>query len=227
MQRNISEPTIDKYGAEVHPAFGMIHAARVTSTPGVVLFQSDIKHGETIRITVERASRKRDLNHDYVHGSSRGLIEVEMSMAQWASFVSSMNTSGVPCTVRSTETDYWVDDLPYQPRLKESMDEVADVAERLFAEAREALAEYEEAVENKAGAKVLREKRRKLHFALENSKSNVVFAAESLNEHTESVVQKARADVEAMVGAEVQRRGLEAGHAPLLELPVLAGEVEE
>jgi hypothetical protein len=230
-QRPIEEPTIDPHGAEVHPAFGMISASRVSHGggpgAGAVLFQSDIKHGNTIRITVNRATRSRDLNHDWVHPSNRDLIEVEMSEAQWASFVSSMNTSGVPCTVRRTETDWRIPELPYQPRLAESMGEVKNAAVQAFGGIREAMAAYEKAIEDKAGAKIIKEKLRNLHSAIENSGANMHFAAKSLVEHTENVVQRARADIEAMVAQEVERRGLEAGQTPVLELPVLAGEVIE
>lgn len=224
--RKTTEPTTDEHGYETHPAFGMISASRITHSRGAVLFDSDITHRQTIRVTIERASRKRDLNSDWIHGEGRDLIEVEMSEAQWASFVSSMNTSGVPCTLRRTESEVWVDEFPYAPRLQHSMDEVRGVAQRFFAEAREALAEYEEAVTTKAGARVVREKLRKLHSALENSQSNVTFAAKSLNEHTENVVTKARADIEAMVTRQATALGLEAGAVELPELTA-GGEVAE
>lgn len=227
-QRHIEPPTHDKYGNEVHPAFGMISAGRVSigggPGSGSVLFQSDIKHGHTVRITISRATRKRDLNHDWVH-SGQELIEVELSEAQWASFVSSMNTSGVPCTLRRTENDVFVPGLEYQPRLAESMGEVKDAAVKAFGGIREAMQAYEKAIEEKAGAKTIKEARRKLHYAIEHSGANMHFAAKSLVEHTENVVQKARADIEAMVFQEAARLGLEPGQAPLLELPVLAGEV--
>jgi hypothetical protein len=229
-QRQIEPPTIDQHGDEVHPAFGQIQANRVTigggPGAGAVLFQSDIKHGNTIRITIRRATRKRDLNHDWVHGGQE-LMEVELSEAQWASFVSSMNTSGVPCTIRRTETDWNIPELPYQPRLAESMGEVKNVAAKVFGEIREARDAYEKALADKAPAKVRNEALRKLHYAIENSGSGMHFAAKTLVEHTENVVQKARADIESMVMQETQRLGLEAGQAPVLELPVLAGEVIE
>lgn len=149
-----------------------------------------------------------------------------MSEAQWASFVSSMNTTGVPCTLRRTENDWRVPELPYQPRLAESMGEVKDAAVKAFGPIREAMAAYEKALEDKAPAKVRNAALRNLHFKIENSGGNMHFAAKMLVEHTENVVQKARADIEAMVLAEAMRLGLEAGQAPMLELPVLAGEGE-
>lgn len=218
-------PTINERGDEAHPAFGRIAAARLSSTPGQVLFDSDITHQHTVRITVQGAVRRRDLHHDWIHESGPAIVEVELSEAQWASFVSSMNTSGVSCTIRQTLADHQIPGLAYDPRLAHSMTEVKTAATATFAKIAAALADYEAAVEAKAGAKVLREKLRVLHFAIEHTEGNLAFAARSLSEHAENVVQKARADIEAMVGAEAQRLGLTGGQAQgLLELPAIPGE---
>jgi hypothetical protein len=227
-QRPITEPTTDEYGAEVHPAFGMIQASRVSvgggPGSGAVLFDSDIKHGHTVRVRIHRAIRRRDLSTDWIHPGQE-LIEVEMSEAQWAGFVSSMNTSGVPCTLRRTENEVAVPNLDYDPRLAHSMQEVKGAAVKAFGRIREAMQDYEEAVAQKLGAKIIKERQRNLHYAIENSGANMTFAAKQLVEHTENVVQKARSDIEAMVQAEAARLGLTAGQAQgLLELPVLEGE---
>lgn len=217
-------PTKTQYGSEEHPAWGVISAARVSATPGVVLFDSDIKHGRTMRVTVQRATRSREGSHDYIHGSGPDLIEVEMSEAQWASFVSSTNTTGVPCTVRRTETDWNVPGVEYAPRLAHSMGEVKGAAAAAFVKIREARDAYEKALEEKAPAKVRNEALRALHYAIENSAPNIHHAAKVLVEHTENVVQKARADIEAMVQAEASRLGIEAGQtSAVLELPAVPG----
>lgn len=219
-----TEPTVTDLGYDAHPAFGMISASRFSATPGVILFDSDIRHGHAVSITIETAQRRRDGHHDYIHGS-RQLIKVELSEAQWASFVSSMNTSGVPCTIRATESNYDVPGLPYDPRLAQSMAEVKAAAANAMAKIKAARDAYEEAVEQKLGAKIVKERRRTLHYAIENAESGMTFAAKTLTEHTENVVQRARADIEAMVGAEAQRLGLTAGQAQgLLELPMVPGE---
>lgn len=225
MPRDTAPPTTGPHGDEEHPAFGQIVAHRVSSTPGVVLFDSDIKHGHSVVVSVTKASRRRDLNRDWIHGGVRPLIEVEMSEAQWASFVSSMNTSGVPCTVRVTETDRNVPGLKYDPRLAYSMAEVKGAADKAFRGIKEALADYEQALAEKAGAKVIRDKLNRLYHSVQNTEANLSYAADSLNGYTENVVQRARADIEAMVGAEAERLGLTASQAKgLLELPAMAGE---
>lgn len=220
MPRETTPPTVGARDYETHPAFGVIHASRGSwSGDGAVLFDSDVKHRHTVTLTIETAERKRDLHHDFIHTAGRTLVEVEMSEAQWASFVSSMNTSGVPCTIRRTESNGKVPGLPYDPRLAHSMDEVRGVADRLFTQAKEAMAAYD-ALDSKAPAKEKREALSRLRSAVNNAESNVAFAAQSLNKHAENVVQKARADIEAMVSHEATRLGLSAGETRLLELPV-------
>lgn len=224
MVRETVEPTVNQYGSEEHPAFGMIRVNRISSSHGQTLFDSDIQHRQTVRITVSTADRKRELNHDWIH-EGKQLFEVELSEAQWASFVSSMNTSGVPATLRWTAGAGALPDLPYDPRLAHSMSEVKGAADKLFARAEEALAAYEQALADKAPARVRNEALRKLHFALKNAEPNMSFAAEVLAEHTENVVQKARADIEAMITQKATQLGLTAGESRgLLELPSMPGE---
>jgi hypothetical protein len=224
----IENPTTNNHGDEVHPAFAMIRANRISVSGGrdggAVLFDSDVVHNNTVRITLETATRKRDGNHDYIHGGKQ-LMEVEMSEAQWASFVSSMNTSGVPATLR------WLPDgdvpgLPYAPRLALSMAEVREATAKAMAKIREARDAYEVAVESKAGAKAIKEARSKLHYVIENADKNMAWAAESLNRHTENVVTKARADIEAAVYQHAAQLGMSQGQVQgMVALPVLEGEV--
>lgn len=198
--REIQEPIKNERGDEQHPAWGMIGASRVQST-GSVLFDSDIKHHHTVTVRIGTASRDRHLHRDWLHNTQE-FVEVEMSEAQWASFVSSMGVGGgVPCTIRRREAEYDVPGVPYEPRLQESMDEVRGKAEEAFANVVEAFAAYEEK-KNAANLRTLR-------AAIANGPANISFAAKSLNEHAENVVQRARADVEAMVLAKAEQLGLD------------------
>lgn len=210
MSNETVEPTIEKTDSvigkgtrEAHPAFGLIGASRSQGS-GAVLFDSDIKHRHTVTVTIYEAERERNLNHDRVYPkSTKGILaEVQMSEAQWASFVSSMNTGfGVPCTVRRTYDDYNVAGLPYAPRMEESMSEVRDAGEKAIEKIREA---FDVAFDKPTKANM-----RYLKAMIDNAPSNMTFAAKSLSEYTENVVQRARADIEAMVTAKAQQLGLD------------------
>jgi hypothetical protein len=210
------EPVADENGDEHHPAFGMMSAHRVRATPGVVLFDSDIRHGEYIEVTLTTATRKRDLKHDWIH-PGRVLFKADLSLAQFASFVSSTDTSGVPVTVSYTETAGRTPDLPYAPRLEHSMNEAKGAAREAFSHILAALEEYEAALDRKAGAAERRAALRDLRAAVNNAPSNVDYAGKQLAKLAEDVVAKARADIEAMVQREAAQRAITA-ESPL-ELP--------
>lgn len=209
MSREVEKPTLNEHGAETHPAFGMISAARVSyGPPGQTLFQSDIAHGRTIRLMIDTATRRRDLKNDYVHSNMSGeVVEVEMSEAQWASFVSSMNTSGVPCTIRRRESKQ-VPEFPHEPRLALTMRETHEAAHEAFGTILEALRELEALEQGDSTPKQRREALRKLKVRIQNATPNVDFAGRQLAKQAEAVVERARADIEAMVTQKAAQLGL-------------------
>ena len=202
--------TTDEHGYEEHPAWGVIGASRGQTT-GTTLFDSDIVHRSTIRIRIKAATRKRDLKHDWIGGRDQ-LIEVELSEAQWASFVSTMNVSdGVPCTVRRIGHQPPIENPPHEPRLAVSMDETRTAAEEAYRGIQTALDAYEAALAGKAGAAERRKLLSTLHYAVANAVPNVAYAGTQLTEHAENVVQRARADIEAFVVGKAGQLGLEPG----------------
>lgn len=219
-------------GGERHPAFGVITLYRISSTPGAVLFQSDTRHPEYMRITVHEATRKRDLSHDWVH-PGQVVCEVSMSMAQFASFVASTGQGGgVPCTIeRVTAGSHELGDRPglvMQSRLALTAAEVQAAAHDAYRKIQTAEAAYEAALNGKAPAAERRRLLADLRAAISNAAPNVDYAARRLAEHAEDVVEKSRADIEAIVAAAqgrqqaLQVRGT-AGEGT--EIPGEAGEV--
>jgi hypothetical protein len=202
-RRPVEQPRRDGRGYEKHPAWALLGASRVSNAPGSVLFDSDIRHGHTVVIRLSTAVRKRDLHQDR-HYADKVMFEVEMSEAQWASFVSTMNSGdGVPCTTRLTPGHRDVPAVPFEPRLQESIAETGDAAHKAFAAIQRAMNTY---AEHKTAGNL-----RTLQSAIRNAAPNVEFAAGSLTEHAENVVQKARADIEAMAIQQAELRGLEPG----------------
>lgn len=200
--------TLDPLGGERHPAYGSITAHRVSSNPGAVLFDSDVRHNHFVRVTISRATRSRQLGHDW-HHPTQELLELDMSEAQWASFLSSMNTTGVPCTLRRVGDDVNVPGVTFSPRLAASMAEVHEAAELAFGRIKEALAVVD-GLDAKAGVKDRREAMRSLRAAIQNATPNVDYAGRQLAEHAENVVQRARADIEAMAAQKAQQLALKA-----------------
>lgn len=199
----IVEPTVNEHGYETHPAWGMIsvHRSQVMGTGGgAVLFDSDIRHHNVVSVRLHEASRQRNLNRDHKM-AGRVLHEVMFSEAQWASFIASTNQgNGVPCTIHYRGGEL-MPGMPFEPRLQESLDEVREAAEHSMEQIREAFEKVKEKP-NKGNI-------RHLEAMIDNAPSNMEFAAKSLEEHAENVVQKTRQDIEAMALNEAERRGID------------------
>lgn len=93
------ENSPDKYETvETHPAYGMIGISRVTGHRK--LFGSALAaHEGWISLTIRPCRRNHHLHQDWYHGDEP-LIEINMSQAQFAEFITTPNTGfGVPCTI--------------------------------------------------------------------------------------------------------------------------------
>lgn len=193
----VTEIRIDEQGHETHESWIQLVANKVSATPGVRLFDSELTHNRYIQVGVHRCARKRDLNRDWVH-TTELICELAMSEAQWGAFVSSFGGGGgVPATL--TWLDGPVPGFPFESRLDESHREVKDAGEKALKEIQAAYDELAAAFDEGAGKKVMRERIHHLGSRLKGGPANMAFAAKSLTEHVETVVTKARADIEAMV----------------------------
>lgn len=197
MPRERADFTTDEDGTEHHPAFGVARIGRISATPGEVLFQSDLQHREYIQLTVSEAARERHLKDDFVF-PAKVIFQIMMSMSQFASLIASGDT--VPVTIEYTEQGQRPGLKP-QSRLAETTREVRRAADDAFADIREAQTAYEDTLARKAPAKERNNALHALHCAIANAPSNVEIAAKRLAQHAEAVVEKSRADIEAMAAS--------------------------
>lgn len=210
MKRPVQEPTPTGRksvpdGIEYeHPAFAQIQASRV-SGGHPVLYDSDLKHHGYIVVRIAKSTLTRGLSRDWHHGSITPWIEVAMSEAQWATFVSSLNIgTGVPCTLQWKDGET-IPALPPRPIGDEFN---ADMEERLrkpidtLASTIKAIEAMDLPVGKKTALLNL------VKSAKQNLQSNVPFVAESFKEHMEESVEKAKAEVHGHVQRIIQRAGL-------------------
>lgn len=207
MPKQCEDYTTDENGDESHPAFGLASIHRIRATPGEVLFQSDVRHSEYIEVTLSEATRHRELKHDWVF-PRKVLVKFAMSMSQFASFVASGGDSGVPVTIEYDHGDR--PGLTMESRLALTAAEVKTSAHAAFERIKVREAEYEAALSNKAPAAERKKALANLKYAIANAASNVDYAAKRLTEHAEDVVEKSRADIEAMAIAAAQNGQLSA-----------------
>lgn len=218
--------TIDARGDESHshPAYATIGASRVSGSAN--LFGSDFTHHGYVTVTIRKADLRRSLSNDLVHGYPE-LIEVALSEAQWATFVSSMNIgTGVPCTL---QWQTGVGDIA----------EIADPPDRkgqFKKEAAEHLASVHASLEQlrdqiaatSLSAKVKTALYNTVRMAEINLSANTGFVADQFVEHIEKVTEHAKIELNAYMTNLIARTGLTALQAgpPPLELGPAKEETE-
>jgi hypothetical protein len=194
------EPTeirINEYGDEEHESWLLVGAHKISG--GTRLFDSEISHQHWIRVHVSRCSRKRDLKHDWLHQTDL-ICEFDMSEAQWGAFVSSFgHGTGVPATLTFLQGVGMVPEAPFESRLAQSVKEVHEAGKESMQKVQESYERLQAAFDRGAGKKEMRELLMNHKYVVQNVPANMKFAADSLTEHAENVVTKAKADIEAMV----------------------------
>lgn len=85
--------------SERHESYGQVSFNRISCTPPLDLYGSNLKHGNIISLSIRRSTKNRNLNRDTYYGGEE-IVEVKLSSAQFAELLTSLNVgSGVPCTI--------------------------------------------------------------------------------------------------------------------------------
>lgn len=223
MPRNIEEPvTTMKPGpggmdheVTTHPAFGQIVAMRVSG--GANLYGSDFEHNAFMTIRIARSELHRNLSRDW-HFAKEEIIEVALSEAQWATFVSAPNIgSGVPCTILH-EGRVMTPGLPPPPsRAAQAQKEVRET----LADSIRELDELDAMIDTMGlSQKKANELKSKVRAARQELSSNHKFVAESFDEHMEETVEKAKVEIHGYMTSVIQRASIAALSGPETPLPL-------
>lgn len=209
-----------------HPAFGQISYSQITGQ--TFLYGSDFSHNGSIAVRISTSELKRDLAQDWFNTTGT-VVEVCLSEAQWAAFISSPNRGqGVPCTIRSLNGKA-VPEVSAPPSRAEQFDgEVAERGARIVA----ALDALDAALSD---AKVSDKQRAVLKNYVRTARqeviSNMPFVLRSFAEHAETIVTRAKTEVSAYAWRTLTRMGLDALLGPersaeLLSLPTATSDEE-
>lgn len=197
MKRLVTPVEINAHGHEEHPSFGVVRLNRTTCHPARRLFDSSIGHPQYVSLEIARAERIRELHHDRIYGELTPLLSLSMSLTQWGAMVSSFGEgSGTPVTLD------WVDGMPmpeaeHESRLAVTAREVHEQSRKASEDVQLAVDAVVAAFEERAGRRDMGQVISRLTAVVRNLPSNMKFAADSLTEHAEDVVAKAKADIEA------------------------------
>jgi ElaB/YqjD/DUF883 family membrane-anchored ribosome-binding protein len=214
-----------KSGEFKHPSYGMVQLSRRQGHQH--LFGSALEsHQNYMTLSVRRATYIRDDTGDRYFGSIRGdLIEVDMSSAQFAELITTMNVGmGVPCTIRTVGDQ----EVPRPPVLETEAENIrTEFAKRMkqFAtNMNEGVASVEEILKKKGALTAAEKQTIQAHITKVNTelKSNLPFFLDMYQEAAEKISTAAKAEIEAFMTMAVQSAGIAALRAKAEETPVLA-----
>ena len=175
--------------------YGMISVHRTNST-GTHLVGSDIEHQQFITLKISTANYERTLKNDWFF-PDRNLIEISMSLSQWAEFISSPNTSGVPCTLERIQGKclYEDEEVPFVDKIKLHDDEYKRHWANNVKELKTLIANLSDSFENKESRKTQRELIHQLEILIKNFIPNEKFAINEFEEHIEKRVNQAKTEI--------------------------------
>jgi hypothetical protein len=162
-----------------------------------------------VTVQIGHSQLHRDLSHDWEFAREQ-LIKVKLSEAQWATFVSSMNTgSGVPCTLEYVGRER-MPDIPLRREADVVKAELRDITGTMHARVLRTIEDIEgEIGKSLSGVKrasILKELRQ-LERDLGDS---LPYMIKSLDQNVENTVEKAKVEVYAYMQGAVARAGLAA-----------------
>lgn len=190
-----------------HPAYGQIGASRVTCSGGVVLYGSDVDHRSYVRITIRRSELVRSLSMDSAYAGDE-IVEVDLSEAQWATFVSTLNSGmGTQCTIAFTEKNGIAPEIDARHDRKAQF--TAEINEKLATaqqEVKKLQADIEAMKISKKDKEVLMGRTWQIQ---NNVGSNIAFVAKQFDEHLDTGIQAAKMEVHAYIQNAIRAHGLE------------------
>ena len=191
---------------ETHPAYGQIGASRWTGK--TFLYGTDFEHHNFVVITIGHSEMHRGLSHDHPMDGNRQLIQVALSEAQWATFVSTLNIGmGVPCTLMHTAEDGEIPGIiPVVNRREQFTGEV----NRDLREAEDFIDQARALLKDK-GSKASKSELESLLVRAKNRMTGGVgFVAKAFDEHVVRVTEQAKIEVNAHIQNVLTRTGIKA-----------------
>lgn len=194
-----------------HPSYGILHISRTSGgTSAIRLFGSPLAtHYGTIRLTISKGKWIHGLNHDRYFGMNKEFVEVEMSAAQFADAITSLNMgSGTPCTIRYVGGERIAPPPNHATEAEHIRDNFESTLDKYKAKAHTYRKRIEE-LASKLSTKAKEEIRIALDVMEDQLGSNIPFVVKQFQEATTRVTTAAKAEVDAFVTGVVRAAGLQ------------------
>lgn len=193
-----------------HESFGMLSISRVHGAEKP-LFGSSIKHGNTITLRVKRGEVERHLNNDWYSGRGLPLIEIEMSLTQFAEAITSMNYGdGIPVTIKTFNGEY-MEECPFdgkrqlfEQEFDNRMSKIGADLKSLTVGAKELLTQKKPPTKGERDEILNAIKKLEMEIL-----SNIPFINSQFNGQMEKTVLECKGEIEGFVQSKIQHLGLE------------------
>ena len=130
-------------------SWGMVGLKRATTTVSGKFFGSDVKTNNIIVLTIKQAEKARSLNRDFVSGRET-IAEIILTPNQFAEMITLMNYGdGVPCTIRFTQKDGFVEFKPEENKLDLILEERKKHIDSTFNGLVDTMTTIQQLIENK------------------------------------------------------------------------------
>lgn len=225
MSRDIERPEIQstfQHGGTYlsHPAFGMISYSIRSGDPGP-LFGSELPgHYGHVVVTIMTAEQCVTTDGEVRYVDGKKLIEVAMTHMEWATFLTSSNRLGVPCTLQVRPDPEQPVPLrmfglpePSTQQLKVSQDRVREAGQKID----DRLNRLEASIESIVSETKLSDKQQSLlkarllvevGKARQDIRSNIPWYVQRLQEAVDAVSSSAKADIDGFVTGVAHRLGV-------------------
>jgi hypothetical protein len=210
----------DNETTETHPSFGQLEIGRVTSSQRVPLYGTSNQCRETIRLSIHESELHRSLNR-FWHFSKKTLIEIDMSPAQFAEAITSLNNgSGTPVTIKYVNGKE-MPPPPYEDTRDLFDQEFKKDIRDINAETNSAIDKVKAIINKKTvSKKELNEVISGLEGIQRELNKNMPFVAKSFSEHMDKVMSSVKIEVDAFIDSKIRGAGIEAlkQSAPSMEI---------
>jgi len=213
-----------------HESYGMIGFSRITGSSGR-MFGSSLPDQHTfIRLRIGTGMRTHSLSRDwfgkdYDMNDGRDYIEVDLSPAQYAELLTTMNVgSGIPCSIRSIDgrgIAECPDELFEVEQIREGFsDTTKELADRMKTFASKMKETFEKkttiTLKDKEDLRVL------YGLVVQQVESNMPFVINQFHTAAGKIITQAKSEVDAWVTSAIHAAGIKAiseGKEPALTLP--------
>lgn len=99
-----------------HPSFANLYIGRSQCSGKQALYGSSIKHSDIITLKISPSYIGRSLHNDHYYVDTQPYIEIDMSQAQFAQAITSLNMGeGTPVTLRRLNGQY-IEECPFEDK---------------------------------------------------------------------------------------------------------------